>query len=162
VLALPTALLAGSSAGGSLVTALSIVGFLISGCLVPTWLTILLVRSGRASALDLRERNERFVPSVVTAVGCGLAAWVLATVDAPRSITDISLAISIQMALLAVLTTRWKVSYHTASATGLVLVGRGATGNPIVIAVLLALAVGIAWPGSINLVTQSAGSLQAL
>jgi hypothetical protein len=145
VLALPTALLAGVRAGGTIATLLSVLGFLISGCLLPTALTLYLVRCGRATALDLRERGERILPSTVTAVGCALASWCLSHTGAPRSISDLALAISIQMGLLALLTTRWKVSYHMASAGALVAVGRAAMPNPLITLALMLLAVSIGW-----------------
>jgi membrane-associated phospholipid phosphatase len=138
-------LLAGARSGPTLTTALSIGGFLLTGCVLPTLLIICLVRCGRVSALDLRERSERLLPSAVTALGCAAAAWVLARAGASRGIADLALAISIQMALLALLTTRWKVSYHTASASALVLVSRTATTNLVLSLLLLALAVSIGW-----------------
>ena len=145
VLALPTAVLAGVRSGPTLTTALSVGGFLLTGCLLPTLLIVWLMRTGRVSALDLRERSERLLPSAVTALGCACAAWVLARSGASRSVADLALAISIQMALLALLTTRWKVSYHTASASALVLVSRTATANVVLSLVLLLLAISIGW-----------------
>jgi hypothetical protein len=139
------ALLAGARAGGSFGTLLSISGFLIAGCVLPTLLTIALVRAGRASALDLKDRAERILPSSVTAGGCAVAAWALIASDAPHSVSNLALAIAIQMAVLALLTMRWKVSYHTASASALMLVGRSATGSGVLTLVLLLLAISIGW-----------------
>ncbi|MBV9134060.1 MAG: hypothetical protein JO318_15265, partial [Chloroflexi bacterium] len=69
VLALPTALLAGARAGGTFAGDVSVVCFLCTGCLVPTALTVWLLRRGRVSALDLRERSDTLLPSGVTVVG---------------------------------------------------------------------------------------------
>jgi hypothetical protein len=124
---------------------LSVAGFLITGCLLPTSLIIALVRSGRVSAVDLRERSERLLPSAVTATGCAIAALAMTVLGAPRSISDLALAVSIQMAVLAVLTTRWKVSYHTASASALVLVARTSTSSVALTGLLLVLAASIGW-----------------
>jgi hypothetical protein len=145
VLALPTALLAALHAGNSLGTAVSVAAFLLTGCLIPTLLTIALVRSGRATAFDLRERSERLLPSAVAAGGCASAALVLYRAGAPLSLSNLALAVSIQMALLACLTLRWKVSYHTASATALVLVSHSAIGSGMLTVALLVLAMSIAW-----------------
>lgn len=145
VLALPTAMLAGMRAGATLGTALSVTGFLISGCVLPTVLTLYLIRCGRVSAFDLRDRAERILPSAVTAAGCISASLGLALAGAPRPISDLALAISIQMAILAALTLRWKVSYHMASAAALVVVGRAATPNVLITLALLLLAIGIGW-----------------
>src|SRR5262249_32819155 len=97
VLALPTALLAALHAGGSIGTGLSVVAFLVTGCVIPTVLTVLLVRSGRATAFDLRERSERLLPSAVTAGCCAGMAWILSKMGAPVSICNLALAIAIQM-----------------------------------------------------------------
>src|SRR5262245_53184365 len=101
VLALPTAVLATLHVGPTLGATLSVVGFVVVGCVLPTLLVVGLVRRGRASTLDLRERSERVLPSAATAVGCVSAAWVLTQAGAPRGVTDLALAISLQMALLA-------------------------------------------------------------
>lgn len=144
ILALPTALLAGVRAGGTLGAALSVGGFLITSCLLPTLLTVALVRAGRASTFDLRERRDRLLPSLATAGGCACAWGLLVYAAAPPTITRLALAVSIQMAVLALLTVRWKVSYHTASASALVVVGHSATGWLLTL-VLLILALCIGW-----------------
>jgi hypothetical protein len=139
------AVLVGARAGPSLATLLGIGGFMMVGCVVPSALILTLVRIGRASAVDLRERSERVLPSLVTAAGCATAAWLLNTLDAPPGLSNLALAIAIQMAVLALITTRWKVSYHTASASALMLVGRSATSSGILTLLLFVLATGIAW-----------------
>jgi hypothetical protein len=139
------AVLAGLRAGASPGTLVGIGGLLVTGCVVPTALTVALVRSGRASAVDLRERSERIVPSLVTAGGCAFAAWWLNAVDGPHEISSLAMAIAIQMGVLALITTRWKVSYHTASASALLLVGRSASGSAVLTVLLFALATSIAW-----------------
>jgi membrane-associated phospholipid phosphatase len=145
VLALPMSLLAAVRAGASISTTTSVIAFLFAGCVLPTALTIGLVRTGRVSALDLRERGERILPSTVTAAACACAAGVLVAQGAPHSVSHLAVGISIQMALLALLTTRWKVSYHTASASALMLVGYSATSSGALTLLLLLLAMSIAW-----------------
>ena len=124
MLALPTAVLATLHVGPTLGATLSILSFLAIGCVLPTLLVVSLVRRGRASTLDLRERSDRVLPPATTAMGCACAALFLTQTGAPRGVINLALAISMQMALLALITTRWKVSYHTASASALVLVSR--------------------------------------
>src|SRR5262249_6942491 len=122
VLAFPTALLVGMRTGGD--AALSITALLLSGCLVPTGITIALFRAGRTSSLDLKDRRDRAIPSVVTACGCVSAWYWMWMSDAPHSVAQLALGSAVQMALLACLTLRWKVSYHAASAFALVMVSR--------------------------------------
>lgn len=138
-------MLAALHAGGSLGTDLSVGAFLLTGCVIPTALTLALLRTGRATAFDLRERTERVLPSAVTAGGCASAALVLSRIGAPLSISNLAFAVSIQMAVLACLTLRWKVSYHAASATALVLVAHSSSGSLWLTVALLALAMSIAW-----------------
>jgi hypothetical protein len=145
VLALPTALLAAQHAGGSPATGLSVAAFLLTGCVIPTTLTLALVRVGRATAFDLRERSERLLPAAVTAGCCASMAWLLARMGAPQSICNLAVAVAIQMALLACLTLRWKVSYHAASASTLVLVSYSASGTGLLTLGFVALAMSIAW-----------------
>jgi hypothetical protein len=144
VLAVPTALLAGLSAGGFPSTVPSLAELLLAACLVPTVFTIVLFRSGRTSSLDLRERAERLAPSVVTASCCCVAWLVMQLSGAPRSLTLLAIALCAQMVLLALLTMRWKVSYHAASAGALVVVSH-ALGNTGLTCALLAMALSIGW-----------------
>jgi len=64
--------------------------------------------------------------------------------EAPISISNLAIGLSAQMALLALLTMRWKVSYHAAASIGLVLVSRS-LGNSSLTLALLALAVSVGW-----------------
>jgi hypothetical protein len=145
VLALPAAVLATVRSGGSLSATVSVIGFLIAGCLLPTLLIVFLIRRGRASTLDLRERGERVLPAAATACTCAAAALVLTQASAPRGVSNLALAVSIQMALLALITTRWKVSYHMASASALVLISRSATPSGLLPMMLVVLAISIGW-----------------
>lgn len=144
VLALPTACLAGLRAGASPNVVLGIAGLLVSGCVLPTLLTVVLARNGQISAIDLRERTDRLIPSFATAIGCLIAWTVLPRFGAPPAITNLALGVALQMALLALLTTRWKVSYHAASAGVLVVVSSPLSSVALTCA-LSTLAVCIAW-----------------
>lgn len=144
VLALPTACLAGLGAGASPNAALGIAGLLVSGCVLPTVLTVALARRGHLSNIDLRERTDRLIPSCATAVGCLIAWTALPYVGTPTAITHLALGIALQMAFLALLTTRWKVSYHAASAGVLVVVSSPLSSVALTSALSM-LAVCIAW-----------------
>ena len=144
VLALPTAFLAGLRAIGYPDVATSVATVLLAGCILPTALTVVLFRTGRARTLDLRDRADRALPSAATALGCILAwAW-LWHAAAPRPIVDLALGVALQMAVLATLTLRWKVSYHAASASALAVVSRSLGISGLTLA-LMALAICIGW-----------------
>jgi hypothetical protein len=143
-MAFPTAFLASLRGGTHPAAALSIVALLFSGCVVPTAVTIALFRSGRATTLDLNDRRDRAIPSLVTALGCAMAWYWIWMSGAPRSIADLALGVAVQTALLAGITLRWKVSYHSASAVALVMVSRPLGDYGLTLG-LSALAVSIAW-----------------
>lgn len=138
------AFLATVRGGGDASSALSVAGFLLSGCLLPTLLTMALVRSGRLRTLDLRDRDERLVPSLACAAGCSLACTVLYRAGASPSVTEVALGISIQMLLLALVTVRWKISYHAASASALVAISHSVGNSGLTLALAL-LAFSIGW-----------------
>src|SRR5262249_47039536 len=93
VLAFPTAYLAGVQAGSSPETARSVVGLLLTGCILPTLLTVALVRFGRVSTLDLREHGDRLLPSLATAGGCAFAWSAMSLSGAPQSVSELALGI---------------------------------------------------------------------
>lgn len=138
------AFLTGLRGGGYPTSTPSVAELFISACLLPTLFTFALLRSGRVSTLDLAERTDRILPSAFTAVCC-LVGWaVLHVTAAPSSVSDLAIGVSSQMTLLAALTTRWKVSYHSASVTALLVVGRSLD-NPVLTLALLAFAFCVGW-----------------
>lgn len=141
---MPTAFFASLRGGGSAESALSVAGFLISGCVLPTLLTVALIRSGKLRTIDLQHRDDRLIPSLVSALGCTLACSALYRAGAPQSISESALGISIQMLLLAVVTLRWKISYHAASASALVAMSHS-VGNLGLTLALVLLALSIGW-----------------
>jgi hypothetical protein len=144
LLALPIAFLAGLRGGGYPSSTPSVIELLLSACAIPSLFALILFRTGATRTLDLAEREDRFLPSVVTAGSCA-AAWVLlSTSGADASLSSLAIGISAQMALLAVLTTRWKVSYHSASAAALVVVSRTLGVHQLTLVCLL-VAVSVGW-----------------
>jgi len=161
VLAFPTAFLAANGQPGG---AVAVSVLVICGCIIPTAITVALFRTGRTFTLDLRERGERALPSAATAIGCAATWGWLQMSGAPSSISALTLGVAVQMALLAVLTMRWKVSYHSASACLLAAVSRMHQPPGITLA-LICLAVCVAWSrvhlGRHTLAQVAAGALTA-
>jgi membrane-associated phospholipid phosphatase len=84
--------------------------------------------------------------------------------DAPPPISALILGVAFQMVVLAVLTTRWKASYHAASACALAAVSW--THEPVVLTLaLICLALCIGWArvhlGRHTLAQVAAGALTA-
>ena len=144
VLALPIALLIGIRASGSPSALQSVAELLLAASVLPTVCTFALFRAGRTSTLDLREHSDRAVPSAITALSCVVGWAFLRFSAAPTDVTNLAIAVAAQMSLLALLTRRWKVSYHAASAAALVAVSRPLA-NPSLTLTLLLLACCVGW-----------------
>jgi membrane-associated phospholipid phosphatase len=120
---------------------------------VPTSGVLLLVKSGRASSVELQQREQRPVPLLITALGFGAAA---ATVRLHLPFYDplvyrllCGMATAVALALLV--TFRWKISAHgigLGGAVGLLLgLAIRATSGILpwlALSIILATAVGIA------------------
>jgi hypothetical protein len=74
---------------------------------------------GYVSSLSISDRSERRGPALF-ATCCALAAYSVLTLQgAPAVLLSLSAALSFQLAGLALVTNWWRVSYHTASVSGL-------------------------------------------
>lgn len=87
--------------------------------LAPCIYIIWLVRRGAASDFHLSQREQRMRPLLLTSV-MGVAAWALCTrYAAPPPFQLLASANGMQMALIFLITLRWKISLHSATAAGL-------------------------------------------
>lgn len=78
--------------------------------------------AGLISSPDLPRRSERLQPALFTTV-CAVAAYpLLRMVEAPSLFLQLDAALALQMALLALVTVWWKISYHAAGSAGFALV----------------------------------------
>ena len=143
-LALPIAGLLALRAAGKPTALPSIAELLLVACVLPTIFTFLLFRAGLTSSIDLRERRDRALPSGMTALSCVVGWMLLRLSAAPPEVSNLAIAVAAQMAALALLTTRWKVSYHAACAAALVAVSRPLDNTSLTLAFLL-LAFCVGW-----------------
>ena len=143
-LAFPIAALLALRTAGRPTVLPSIAELLLIACVVPATFTFILFRTGVTRTIDLRERTDRTLPSTITALCC-LVGWILLRMSAAApDISNLAIGVAAQMAALALLTTRWKVSYHTACAAALVMVSRPLDNTSLTTAFLL-LACCVGW-----------------
>lgn len=128
---------------------------------LPAGYVLWLVRRGQVTDFDLRLREQRLRPLVVTLLSAAAAWLVLYGGSAPHLLRVLAGAGWAQIALLLAITLRWKISAHCASAAGFVVWAWalfGVTAAPLTLVVPL-----IAWSrlrlGRHDLPQTVAGSL---
>ncbi len=96
--------------------------YILITVLGPVAFILWLVRRGEVSDFDLRQRDQRIRPYLFTLVCLSGMALVISLAGAPRILAALGWATAIQMALLMLITLRWKISLHTAAVAGTVAV----------------------------------------
>jgi membrane-associated phospholipid phosphatase len=86
---------------------------------LPVLYVVWLMWRGEIADVQLPNRQERLKPYFVAIARAGAATWVLHAFQAPRLLQQVALANVVQSTMLYLLTLRWKVSAHCASAGGL-------------------------------------------
>jgi len=112
-------LLVGAASRPSAVRGLAwgVLAALLIGVAPYAWV-LLAVRRGRFASRHIPERAQRLLPLGVAA-GCAAASVaVMAILGAPRQLIALLLAMLAGLAVTAAITTRWKISLHTAVAGG--------------------------------------------
>ncbi len=100
--------------------------------------------AGMITSPDLPRRSERLQPAVFATICAAGAYPLLWFVDAAPLFLSVDAALTLQLALLAIVTIWWKISYHAASAAGLVVFAL-ALGDATIALPLTALAVAVGW-----------------
>ncbi len=121
-LAAPAALLAGLRAEALPARWTGIVTLLAATAVFPSAFICVARVVGLVQGLDLRRRSERLLPSVFAVVSSAAAYPLLRTLDAPEVLRAPGAAVGVQVAVLSLITLRWKISCHTAAARGLLAV----------------------------------------
>lgn len=110
---------------------------------LPLLYLVWLFRGGRVADLDLRIREQRTRPLLITLAGAILAWILLYFGSAPNLLVTLACASGLQTALFLGITLRWKISAHCTSAAGLTTLAWALASSmaiPLVISLLL-----IAW-----------------
>ncbi|MBL8145799.1 MAG: hypothetical protein JNL34_05375 [Anaerolineae bacterium] len=116
-LAVPMALRATGSLQAALPWALIYVALV---CLLPAGYIGFEVWRGRISDLHVNLREQRMKPYAVSLIGAGLAFIVMLALNAPQLMALFTVFTAVQMFLMLVFTTRWKISMHAMSITSAV------------------------------------------
>lgn len=141
ILALPLALLAGRRSPDDPSPWPAVALFTIATALLPSLLVYVAYRKGYVRSLDLTSRAERIVPSAFTAL-CAVAVYpLLRELDAPKVVLGVAAALAVQLTVLAVVTSWWKVSYHAATAAGLAAIA--STWNSVSLGLMLVALAGL-------------------
>jgi membrane-associated phospholipid phosphatase len=77
-----------------------------------------LMRRGRVTDLDIQLRQERARPMLFMLVSGGVGVLVLALGMAPYELLMLSAGLWLQSLVIFAITLRWKISVHSATATG--------------------------------------------
>jgi membrane-associated phospholipid phosphatase len=118
VLALSLVLLVGQhSADPSTLRAVLVL--LVATAILPALFVYGAYRRGRAESLDLHRRSERLGPAFFAVLTSAAVYPLLQNLAAPPLLLQLSAALTTQLLVLALVTVRWKISYHAASAAGL-------------------------------------------
>jgi hypothetical protein len=94
-----------------------ILAALLIGVAPYAWV-LLSIRRGRFTSRHIPERAQRLLPLAVAAAWAAASVAVMAILGAPRQLIALLLAMLAGLAVTAAITTRWKISLHTAVAGG--------------------------------------------
>jgi membrane-associated phospholipid phosphatase len=117
-LAVPMSMRATGSLEAALPWALIYIGLV---CIMPAAYIGIEVWRGRISDMHINLREQRLRPYAVSLLGVGLAFVVMGLLGAPQLMVVFTLFTLVQMALMLVFTTRWKISMHSMSITSAVV-----------------------------------------
>ncbi|MBN1260009.1 MAG: hypothetical protein JXB35_04935 [Anaerolineae bacterium] len=109
----------------------------------PTAFLIALVKRGKVTDIDVQLRRQRYLPFIVTLSSAAVALAFMLLGNAPRSLIQLACASIVQGLLAFAITLRWKISLHTSTAAGMVILILEAVG-PLAAPVLIAIPF-IAW-----------------
>ena len=90
--------------------------------LVPTFIVIVLKKTGKVSDYDISKRSQRFVPLLIAVAAYFFGFALLNFLNAPHIISGLFLFYSINTVLLMFITLKWKISVHASSFTAPVAV----------------------------------------
>ena len=117
-LSFPLAAYADPGSGNSVGWAL-IYCFLV--CVAPVLYIALMVRRGHITDIHIKVRRQRIVPFIVTIICAGLAAGLLALLNAPPLVTFFALFTMLEIIIMLAVTTVWQISIHALGIVGAVV-----------------------------------------
>jgi membrane-associated phospholipid phosphatase len=105
--------------------------YALLGVLVPFLSVVWLVKRGRITTIDVRLREQRVQPLLITITCTGLAWLVLTWGVAPTAMTIMTGALWFQAVTVFAVTLRWKISVHAATAASATTMAWVLLGTPL-------------------------------
>jgi membrane-associated phospholipid phosphatase len=99
--------------------------------LTPLLYLVWLLHRGQVTDLDVQLREQRMRPLVFTITCVSLAWLVMAIGGAPAQMVVLAGTLCVQTALILSITTRWKISVHSAAAAGAATLAWSLIGTPM-------------------------------
>jgi hypothetical protein len=90
--------------------------FTLVGSVLPLLALRRLWRRGQIADIELTRRDQRLWPLLLTTTCLGMGAGILQLFGAPPAVTGVASILGVLSLLLLAVTTRWKVSVHSATA----------------------------------------------
>lgn len=115
------------------------------GVLLPLAHLAWMVHRGLVADIHLPHRAERIRPFLLTAAGTSAAVALAALLGAPAVMVRVFAAILAQTVLLLLVTLRWQISVHSASAAALATLVARLTEAPLPTAIAIAAAAAVGW-----------------
>lgn len=114
---------------------------LLVGVAPYTWI-LYSVKCGRFVSRHIPDRAQRILPLAVAAAWVAAGVVLLALLGAPRELVALVIAMLASLAVTGVITTRWKVSLHTAVSAGAVTILTLTFGPALIATGLVVVAIG--------------------
>lgn len=105
--------------------------YVILGVLFPLVYLIRLYRTGQVSDLDIQIREQRVKPLIFTLSSSALACVLMVVGHAPALMITIAVCCWVQMVVVFLITLRWKISVHCATAAGAAALVQMILGTPL-------------------------------
>lgn len=119
--------------------------YLVIVLFIPVGYIIYLVKKGKVTDFHLRVREERFKPLLVI-IGCSIVGWTMVLLSpAPYQLKAVSGIGVLQILVIFLITTKWKISGHSSAISSFTLMVYGLFGaTTITLPVFLAVPL-VAW-----------------
>ena len=105
--------------------------YVMLGVLAPLVYLVRLYRTGQVSDLDIQIREQRVKPLIFTLSSSALACVMMVVGRAPALMITIAACYWVQMVLVFLITLRWKISVHCATAAGAAALVQILLGTPL-------------------------------
>lgn len=109
---------------------------------IPIAIILLGVKRGAWTDKHIKVRSQRTVPLAATMASVLVSIGILVSWDAPRELFALVIAMLVGLAATMAVTIWWKVSVHTAVASGVVMILSLAFGLPLAVLMLVVAAIG--------------------